>query len=223
MGNVMKTDTSVADAWADADFGVDLPEVWVSYDLAFPGAALAYWIGFGSSGAFHRLYTADPAELCGTFIFGTDWFDDTFSGSGSTPAPVADTWQAVEYHFVSGSLVEFFIGGVSVYDFVEASALDARHLYVGQMAASNDPASIAYARDVKVGTTRHGDDVFAWPPSSTDLSDWTLVTGDVSVIPDPYAPPPPEINYQRVYGIELTLTDDGVEQVSRLVTSPDGF
>ncbi len=35
--------------------------------------------------------------------------------------------------------------------------------------------------------------------------------------------PPLEIVYSRVYGIELTLTDDGVEQVSRLVTSLDGF
>ncbi len=36
-------------------------------------------------------------------------------------------------------------------------------------------------------------------------------------------PQPLDIVYSRVYGIELTLTDDGVEQVSRLVTSLDGF
>lgn len=29
--------------------------------------------------------------------------------------------------------------------------------------------------------------------------------------------------YSRIYGIPITLSDDGVEQVSRLVTSPDGF
>ncbi len=39
----------------------------------------------------------------------------------------------------------------------------------------------------------------------------------------PFVPPTPAVTYTRVYGIELLLSDDGVEQVSRLVTSPDGF
>lgn len=39
-----------------------------------------------------------------------------------------------------------------------------------------------------------------------------------------YTPiPPPPIAYARVYGIQITLSDDGVEQVSALVLSPDGF
>ncbi len=50
------------------------------------------------------------------------------------------------------------------------------------------------------------------------------VTETVTVTVSGTTPVPPlEIVYSRVYGIELTLTDDGVEQVSRLVTSLDGF
>ncbi len=62
---------------------------------------------------------------------------------------------------------------------------------------------------VSGGETEHG---------SVSLTETVTVTVRGS------APAPPlEIVYSRVYGIELTLTDDGVEQVSRLVTSLDGF
>jgi len=32
-----------------------------------------------------------------------------------------------------------------------------------------------------------------------------------------------EVVYTRIYGIQIALSDDGVEQVTQLVTSPDGF
>lgn len=43
-------------------------------------------------------------------------------------------------------------------------------------------------------------------------------------LPTGYTPvPPPAVGYTRVYGIQIALSDDGVEQVSALVLSPDGF
>jgi hypothetical protein len=50
-------------------------------------------------------------------------------------------------------------------------------------------------------------------------------TGDLSTTAAIYtdAPPPPNPTYSRVYGIQITLSDDGVEQVSQLITSLDGF
>jgi hypothetical protein len=67
-------------------------------------------------------------------------------------------------------------------------------------------------------------DTVSWDVQTTPLdgdSPSVAVGYGIAFVSD--APPPSSVSYSRVYGIELTLTDDGVEQVSRLVTSQDGF
>jgi hypothetical protein len=102
-----------------------------------------------------------------------------------------------------------------------------RYIRIGQMVNADISPSLSYVKSVAAGTTRGARDVFYDDFSSGTFAAWTTTLGAVSIVSTPfggYTPvPPPEVVYSRVYGIQITLSDDGVEQVSQLVTSLDGF
>lgn len=191
-GFVMKSDASAGDAFLDKDLGSDKPTVWVTVDVAFEAAAITFWDGSSSgSGYLVDLQNADPTEILAIFIQNTlAWQDDGINGgNNASPAPAASTWQHLEFHYDTASrLTEFFIntsavsgiGGSGSAD----SSFDIRHVLIGQFFSNGDAAEVVYYKNVKIGTTREGDDLFS-EDFSGDLSAWD-VTGDCTIIADPF-------------------------------------
>ncbi len=215
MGNVMQIQTSAGNSFVLADLGSDQTEVWVSVRLYFDpdtfanlNTDLTYLMEIGD-------VTLDPDTFTGVanilyFNSGT-WSD--FFNAGNIPPPVAGAWQNCEFHYDAAGPIDFYIGGVLVFSDTGGSS-NIRRVAFGLMNGFVFPEA-ELVGDVLIGTTRGGGDLFTWPSSSTDLSTWTTVVGDVSVIPAPIA-------LTRVYGITLSLSDDGVEQAA-LALSLDGF
>jgi hypothetical protein len=193
MAFVLKTDGSVAAASVRFDLPVDEPDVWVTFDLRFGAAALAFWnTGFGSE----LMVLDNPIAICEFFTLAglpTDGYGTT-NYTGSPANVIADVWALVEVHYENGVIVEVYVDGN-----LEASGVepapggyglhDVHSLIIGQYSPWPDPSSIDYYDNVKMGTTRGASDLFSDNFESGDLSAWSDVDGDCTVVPNPFGPP----------------------------------
>jgi len=218
MSNALQADASAADAWVEFDIGSDQPLVWLTYEQRVTIAALVVPL----EGRFAQLWDPTHTSQIDFVSFvdsgGLNWQSD--GAFGDTPPPAGNVWQTVELLHENGSTESLYVNTVLIGSGT-ASGDDTRFLTLGlRDVFTPDPTSVVLIRNVKLGTTRGGDDLFSWPDTETDLSAWTSQSGDVSVVP---APAPPEVVYTRIYGIQIALSDDGVEQVTALITSQDGF
>ncbi len=182
----LKANGSVADALVSLTLASPQSELWLSYQLGLPQAAID---GFTEPGSGAGVFLDDLASETSTFAindpvtFGAVW-TGFWGGAGSIPAPT-DVWQLVERHFVNGTLSEAYIGGVRVWtETPPASNIDAFSL--GLIACVPHAAgSVVYFSDVKVGTVRGGSDLFSDDFSDGTLDAWTNTDGDVSVVAPP--------------------------------------
>lgn len=199
MAKILRADASAASAWVELDLGSNEPEVWVTFKLRFDAAALALWTG-SASGWFAQLF--DPTHSFADdflLIQGGQWQDALEIGG----TPVADTWILCELRYVLDNgfgdiICEFFVDGSLLFSntFPTFAGGEARYVRIGNDASPADPASVAYFDDILVGTTRGGSDLFADDFEDGTLAAWTSTSGDVSVIDDPYAPPPaPDVRF----------------------------
>lgn len=221
MSTVLSTDASVADAWVQFDIVTPQPEIWVTYEMRIPASTLSLMLSSG--GAFFSCIfpTADPG-------FPGDPTTDAFGvtgggwGPGGTGDPDPDVWMLCEHQHITASIGAFYVDTVQIASPTDFASIDSNLVRIGQTNTFGLDPSLVYFRNVKIGPTRGSDDYLSWPNTETNLDAWTTVQGDASVIPDPFVPPPVLI-YTRIYGIQISLSDDGVEQVTSLVTSQDGF
>ncbi len=223
---LLKADASAGDAYAEFDFGSNEEEVWYTFSLLVAQPALDLWESGSNIVSLPALTLATTTSneyinIADPMAWGDLWVGNF--GQGSIPPPVAGSWMVCEWHFVRASLEEFYVNGSLVWSAGGGITHLVDGIQAGVQFGPADAASIAYYKDIKAGTTRGGNDLADIDMSDGTLDAWTTTVGDVSAVPG-YTPiPPPTVTYSRVYGIQITLSDDGVEQVAQLVTSQDGF
>ncbi len=215
---VLRADASVTDATASVSFG-SVSDIWVTVDLSMAAAQLTEWTTSGGvvklidiGGGTDSLYLSGPDGAFGFF-----WNGAGGSETGNSPPPVAGAWQTLESHYVNGGLSELFVDGFSVWSTPAFFTGDPAGLDVGPQGSTPATGPVYYA-NVKVGTTRGATDIFSDDFSSGDLSAWSSTSGDVSVVDDPF-PPPPSGAGQRV-GIAF---DDGPLEPNPTWTFLDDF
>jgi hypothetical protein len=180
---VMESDASVADAFATKDWGSDENDVWLSFGLFFDSAALTFWNGDSGSGVFAGMLDNIDGPKCmlnvGVSVAG-EWY---FHGSANDSAgsAVAGAWNDCEMHFVNGGTCEFYVGGVLTASYTDGGNTVTK-IQMGQVGADPNAASIANIRNVKVGTTRHGSELFADNFATGDFTNWDSTSGTVTVI-----------------------------------------
>jgi len=205
------------------DLITPLDDVWTTFRMAQYTADLAAWTesGIGNSPFFEvdvGDYSAFPVilEVNGT----APGWDDQTGNTGTTPLPVAEAWQDCEVHSKPDFTFDFYVGGVLVFSGAGIGVPDlAAHFFFGNFRAYNP--SVVYYDDVKIGTTRGGADLFSDDFESGDLSAWSNVVGDATVVESPTFTPP-TMNPGRRVGIAFdsgpldpVLVRDGVRHEER--------
>lgn len=201
----MKADASSTDAYAHAHFGGSgYDEVWITYDLAFTEAALAFWQnGFNYSGDLAALLDNTPTITQETYIQDAPaWrlFGYT-SGSGATPIPVPGRWHHVEFRASQGDVGELYVDGIQSITGAMGFGVQFYNARFGSFNGGTfnvDANSQAYFANVKIGTTRGGSEIFSDDFASEDLSAWTSTSGSVSVVANPFIGNPYTTNVARV-------------------------
>ncbi len=223
----MKADGSApADAYAAINLVIGQPEVWVTVQVGIPASTLAAFFSPWQISLYPAIgINPDGSTMIdGVSLDPLRWI--TFTAPSGSLA-VADTWMTVEFHHVNGGASDVYINGTLDTSGADGGSGDVQWVALGQFLGGGEtPPSVDYYKTFMIGSTRGSSDLFSDDFSSGTFDAWTLTVGDVSIVPDPfgYVPiPPPVVVYSRVYGIQITLSDDGVEQVAQLVTSLDGF
>lgn len=176
---VRKDFTAVSEAWLSFDWAMDA-DTTTDFLVPAGGAVLG---GYGD--VFDDLGNYFFPELNG----GNYW---NLSGGGNaestTPTIVANTWFSVEIHVsVGGNLLELYVNSdlIATTDQGGGSPLD--HIAIGNMQNSGTAHnSTLWFRNVKVGTTQGGSDIFADDFSSGNLSSWDTVFNDCTVVLAPF-------------------------------------
>jgi len=188
----MKADASVADAYATFDLAADESEVWLTLSCFWDAVAEAVWELEEFSGDFGLLLAhndvggtahANGASL-GVQAATNKWYQDR-SATHFGPAATNDVTYLVEIHYNRGDVTEVYIDGSGIDSVaVDGDAIrDVFQIQVGQAnGAPNDPGTIVYIDDVKLGTTRGGTDLFSDDFEDGTFDAWTSTTGDVSLV-----------------------------------------
>lgn len=178
MGNVLKVDGSLAEAWAEVDLGGDITEAWITWDELVDQPSF----DIGIDAMFVTTLLNDDASVdVQAGIDDADWVTNTDSAAGA----VGGTWLPMEFHRVPTDPSDFYVDSAIVATADNPNpGNDIRFVKFGHIGTSNDP-NITYQRNLKIGTTRGGDDLFAWPDTETDLSAFIETEGAVSVVADP--------------------------------------
>lgn len=192
MGKVLKADATAAAAYVEFAFDSPAAEVWVTFDLLLPAAAIDLWTANGTEN-YVRLLSIESSDfviLQDPDVSGELWNGEggVFGGEqGSIPAPTPDSWKTVEVHYQDGGLSEFFIEGATVWSTSAYGSGDQTSIEFGVFDASF-PGSFIYVGNVKIGSSRGASDYFSDDFSSGNLSAWYATSGDVSVVDDPLVP-----------------------------------
>ncbi len=194
---VMKADSSSNDAYVYKDFG-NQADVWVTFDARYSAATLTFW---GTPNEYSGTFGATEPNGGGSGG-GRFWLEPDFvSGNiglfraGATPntvndpssAPTGDAWHTYELRVIASGAASLIIDGGTPITTNSGNATQSGRIYLGLLDSPyNDPASVCYFRNVKVGTTQGASDLFADDFLSGDLSNWDTTSGDCTVILDPF-------------------------------------
>lgn len=178
--------------YLEKDLGSSFNEVWLTFGLAFDAAAIAIWSAPGNfSGFFGLLQDATPDFTAGVW-YGDDsgtasWLEES-GGASATPVPVPSTWMLFELHYRnSDALIEFYINSNLVISDTSGTPGPIPTIIVGNALSVVSADSVAFLRDIKVGTTRGGTDILADDFSSGNFSAWTTVVDDCTLVADPFS------------------------------------
>lgn len=194
MTKVLKADCSASNvAYVQFDLPLDQGEVWLTFDLFFDAAALAVFNGTGSNDFGDIIaagFTSFATENLWAGTSPSSWALSTGDTALPSPALTANVWRTLEVHYVAGTqLVELYVDSTLAVSGTYPGSGDAHSIVVGQSTGSiSDPDLIVYLDNVKISTTRGGDDLFSDDFESGNLGAWTSTTGDVSVVDDPLVP-----------------------------------
>ncbi len=199
MGKVLRADGTLDNAYVEFDLDTPETDAWLTFDFYVPAEPLATWLASPNTTSVNIAAIADNIYLANNAVGPHTWQggSDPPTG-GDTPAPSSDGWHTFELH-VTESDSEFFIDSDTVWSTVASfPGSDTSQLILGLFPSGmEDNTGPAYFREVRLGTTRGAADLFSDDFSSDDLSSWTSTSGDVSVVDDPFGPPPPP--YSVVY------------------------
>lgn len=180
-------------AFLEKDLGSPQTEVWLTFDLAFNSTALAYWVAHPYD-VFAALWFASESGIEWIVNTGPIWeyfgAGPPFSATVSDPAPIAATWQTLEYHYRrSDGVFELYINGSladsHVPDDGPADFYNMRYIVIGQVYGDGNPDEAgAYYKHIKCGSTRRGTEFFS-EDFTGDLSAW-VVAGACAIVEDPY-------------------------------------
>ncbi len=215
MSYIFKSDAATDDAWIEVDLGSDQSDVWLTYEIKFAADALAFWQTMGNySGNFHVVLANDDADQLHYLSINSDGW---VGYNGGLEVPVADVWATIEAHRSTLGVGDTYLDGVLFDTGPDIDSNDARFVRLGQSGALTDAASVCYFRNIKVGTTRGGTDIFADDFSDGTFDAWTTTFGDVSLI---------EVTSEGFartvkFGDFLAVTDEG-SNVIRVDADIDG-
>jgi hypothetical protein len=150
-------------------------DFWLTFDIGFEASPTMF------DAVFAAPYDAGPNEM---FYIGSP-------AGANFELTLAEGWMHIEVQVTSGTSAECFVNGISIGTMnpVNGSHAGATTLKLGflRVIGSNfGPTYIAYYKNVKVGTTRGGGDVFADDLSGEDFSAWDSHAGGVSKVLDPF-------------------------------------
>lgn len=181
--------------------GPGVSEVWVSFGTRFPLSTVNLWRdqGDGWSGAFIRIFSSTLGNSIAEMWIHIDlthlaltpnWYlysngQEVFSSG--PPPPVPDTWNNCEMHIAvtTQTDVELYAQGVLVASVSSGNTdLIGRIESMGQNFSSIDGGEV-YFRNVKMGSTRGGYDIFEDNFKTGDFSAWDFANGDCTTVLDP--------------------------------------
>jgi hypothetical protein len=192
----LKADNSVdPDSVVTAEFP-DTDDVWLTLSVKFSAAALAVWTtdptaAASFSGNFYDIWTRDgpmSTHTSGGLSIdaagpGNEWiFIGSWTDASTTPAPVTDTYQLLELHWVRNGTSTAYVDGTAV---ASGTAPDepATGINVGQRAETpQDASAFVFIDNVKVGTSRGADDLFSDGFEDGTFDAWVSTTGTVSIL-----------------------------------------
>jgi hypothetical protein len=172
--------------------GVD--EAWLSFDLAYDDATIPLFLvpaGGPDPGVFgdtsNPLYNYFFPEHNGSNY----WYLSSGTDAEATaPTIIGSTWFHIELHFWKDNVVDLYVDGTLRVTVPEGSGSPSEVIMLGNFqngAVTGD--STTYFKDVKLGTTRGGHDLFADDFGSGGVTNWTstmATAGTVTVVPIPY-------------------------------------
>lgn len=199
MGKVIRASGAVAEAYLNETFAAGpQPEIWITTRMGYDSSARAFWDSVTSGyllwvGTY--LGVNDAAAFIEGIGFGPVWVLHTGGGAQAYPAAEAGgDWHTYELHYVDDGTTELYIDGTLASTHASSHADTPPSFIIGNYAGGgvfdSDPASVVYFDDVKAGTTRGGSDLFSFDPDAGSLGDWSHVIGDVTLVDDPFVPPP---------------------------------
>lgn len=199
-GSVAKIIAPVDELWVTAEIG------WVFLANQNLGGLIA----IGDGGTYLCFdYDAPPSN---------GWNENCDSGqSAALPLANAAGYQVIEIHWKRasgpGGASDPYVDGVQLWSDTDFYDTPATLVTIGGGGDTN-----AYARSVKIGTSRGASDIFE-DDFSGGLSGWDVVSGDAQIVADPFASTPTVVPVLRDTDPplwRLIVTDNASETLSLL-------
>lgn len=197
MAKVLKV-TATADSqqnYVEKDFTA-ANEVWIEFKVRYTAAALAFWGGVGNRSGDFAEFSSGPFAYVGVNIQpGPLWEAYGPTNFLDSDVPNSDVWITIEMHWKINDAngVQVYIDNVLFY--TESTVGDTTQMDSAEIGLINNfnasANTIAYFDDVKIGTTRHGTQIFSDDFESGGTGNWTAVQidGAIAVIDDPFVGP----------------------------------
>lgn len=179
------------EAYLRKDFA-EVSSFWVQSEIAFDAASLNTFLTNGGCGSADLITCRDDInDTLEFFVYldsGHYWFLRCGNEvTADLPVPVDSVWKLYELHYVQGGVCSFYIDGSLVATVSDSVGGPPAGIQIGQFRACNDPLDdIVYYRNIKVGTTRGGTQIFADDFSTSDFSLWDSVVNDCTLVSNPF-------------------------------------
>lgn len=167
-------------SYAEYDLGATEAELWLTAYVYLDSATLAAWIDGTTTSYLMRILTGPSgSSVDAAYTQPLPW-GTARAGTGAIDAE-GGVWALLELHRVAGGVTELYVDGVLAITGTDADASVGGAVQFGLTQSSGVAPSLVSVRDVKVGTTRGGSDVFADDFASGNLDAWTSTLGDPTV------------------------------------------
>lgn len=185
----VQANSAAADAWAEIQVIPDQTDVWITFDILFAAAALAYWVAnFGSPDLCSTIYSDDTTVLNLVYVTTDPTWNSTPGPVEGGGTPTADTWQTVEFHRIQDGTCDVYVNDEIVASGDDTSGTPTTFVRVGLYQSFADASQMVLIRNFKVGTARGSSDLLPEGFDTEDLDTWTNLSGDVTIVSDPVAP-----------------------------------
>lgn len=177
MGKVAKFDSTADSAFAQIDLTSDQSIAWIEGRVRLDADALA-----NGPTEFLTLIDNASGQLAAVYALSPDiWGSSGTVDAGNVPPATADSWLTFETYYEDGVEFSFYIEGTLVFTASGPPVGGLRSIGIGMYGPVD---AIVDFDDVKIGTTRHGTDLFADDFEDGTFDAWTAIEGDATIIED---------------------------------------